>query len=124
MLGRGDRVAGRGVDDRDAGPRRRFEVDVVDADAGSPDHLEARASRDHARIDRDLAAHDERVVVGQAGAKFGGCQARPLVDFMMSPEERDAFWRDRLGDEDPHAGTPAPLADAWLDSPSASAAAA
>ena len=33
VLGGGDRVAGRGVDDDDPGPRRRIEVDVVDADA-------------------------------------------------------------------------------------------
>ncbi len=33
VLGRRDRVPGRGVDDRDPGPRRRVEVDVVHADA-------------------------------------------------------------------------------------------
>ena len=33
VLGGRDRVAGRGVDDDDPGPRRGIEVDVVDADA-------------------------------------------------------------------------------------------
>ena len=49
-------------------------------------------------------------------------EALPFVDFVMGPKERDPFGRDRFGDEDPHAGTPAPLVDSWLDSPSASAA--
>ena len=33
VLGGRDRVAGRGVDDDDPGPRRGVEIDVVDADA-------------------------------------------------------------------------------------------
>ena len=37
VLGRGDGVAGRRVDDGDPGARRRVEVDVVDADARPPD---------------------------------------------------------------------------------------
>ena len=43
-----DRVLGRGDDGRlgrvrddDAAARRRLDVDVVDADAGAPDHLQA-----------------------------------------------------------------------------------
>ena len=110
VLGGGDRVAGRGVDDRDAGPGRRIEVDVVDADAGPADHLEARPGSDHGGIDLDLAADDERVVAGEDRAQLCRGQARSLVDVVMGAEASDAFRRDRLGDEDPHAGTPAPLA--------------
>ena len=45
VLGGRDRVAGRGVDDRDPGPRRGVEIDVVDADAGPADDDQARARR-------------------------------------------------------------------------------
>ncbi len=119
-----DRVAGRGIDDRDAGPRGRLQVDVVDADPGPPDHLEAGPGGDDAGIHLDLAADDERVVVPEGRAQLCGRQARPLVDLVMGAEEGHALGRDRFRDEDPHAGTPAPLVDAWLDSPRASAAAA
>ena len=45
VLGRGDRVAGRRVDDDDPGPGRGVEVDVVDAHAGPPDDERAGARR-------------------------------------------------------------------------------
>src|ERR1700730_16810615 len=41
MLGRGDRMAERRIHHDDAPGRRRGDVDVVDADAGAPDHLQA-----------------------------------------------------------------------------------
>ena len=65
VLGGGDRVAGRRVDDGDPGPGRRLEVDVVDADAGPADDDEPRPGGDQLGVDLDLAADDERVVVGQ-----------------------------------------------------------
>ena len=46
VLGGRDAVAGRTVHHDDAAPRRRFEVDVVDADAGATDHLEPRGGVD------------------------------------------------------------------------------
>ena len=64
-LGRGDRVAGRGVDHGDPGPRGGVEVDVVDAHAGPADDGQPRAGGDHLGVDLDLAAHDQRVVVGE-----------------------------------------------------------
>ena len=45
VLGGRDRVAGRGVDDGDPGPRRRVEVDVVDADPGPADDRQPGARR-------------------------------------------------------------------------------
>ena len=65
VLGGRDRVAGRRVDDGDAGPGRRLEIDVVDADPGPPDDLQSRAGGDRLGVDLDLAADDERVVVGR-----------------------------------------------------------
>ena len=46
VLGGGDRVAGRSVDDDDAGPGRGLEVDVVDADPGPPDDDQPRPGGD------------------------------------------------------------------------------
>ena len=101
MLGGRDRVAGRGVDDGDAGARRRVEIDVVDADAGPPDDDQARPGGDQLGVDLDLAADDERVVVGQDRAELVARQARTLVDLVVGAEELDALLGDRLGDEDP-----------------------
>ncbi len=46
VLGRRDDVRLGRVGDDDPLPGRRLDVDVVDADAGAPDHLEAVAARD------------------------------------------------------------------------------
>ncbi len=108
VLGGGDRVAGRGVDDRDPGSRRGVEVDVVDADPGPPDDDEPRAGGDQLGIDLDLAADDERVVVGDQRGELLARAADPLVDLVMRGEELDALAGDGFGDEDPHAPAPAP----------------
>ena len=94
------------------GPRRRVEIDVVDADARPADDHQAAAGGDELGVDLDLAAHDERVVVGQQGGVIGSAETGPLVDFVVRPQELDALRRDRLGDQDPHAptGASAPMA--------------
>ena len=92
------------------GVRGRVEVDVVDADAGPPDDDQARAGRDHRRVDLDLAAHEERVVLGEDGPVLLRREADPLVDLVMAAEELDARGGERLGDEDLHAGAPAATA--------------
>ena len=107
VLGRRDRVAGRRVDDHDPGPRRRVEVDVVDADAGPADDHQPRPGGDQAGIDLDLAADDQGVVVGQDRAQLVARQARPLVDLVARPQQRHALGGDRFGDEDLHAPAPA-----------------
>ena len=108
VLGGRDRVAGRCVDDRDAGPGRGVEIDVVDADARPADDEEPRAGGDQRRIDRDLAPDDQRLVVGQDRRELAVGAADPLVDLVTSGcEEIEALARDALGDEDPHAVVPA-----------------
>ena len=71
VLGGGDRVAGRGVDDGDPGPRRGVEVDVVDADAGPADDRRAAcpAAISSASTWTWLRTI-ERVVVGQDRAEL------------------------------------------------------
>ena len=121
MLRGRDRVPGRRVDDRDAGSRGRIEVDVVDADARAPDDDEPAARADQGGIDVDLAAHDERVVVGQDRAQLVARQPGSLVDLVVPPEQLEPFARHRFGDQDPHPGAPAVVGAA---SPYASIAAA
>ena len=120
VLGGGDRVAGRGVDDHDPGPRRGLQVDVVDTDAGPPDDDQPRGGGDELGVDLDLAADDQRVVVGQDRAQLIAAEARPLVDLVTGSQELDALLGDGLGHEDPHAPAPA---DAGTISPNDSIAA-
>ena len=108
-------AAGRGV-----------EVDVVDADAGPADDLEPVAGGDHAGVDLDLAADDQRVVVGQDRAELvratgpGARRRRAARGGGRRPPRR---WVRRRGSSRRDAGpgldraSPAPT-------PSASAAAA
>ena len=91
VLGRRDRVAGRGIDDDDARAGRRLEVDVVDPDPGPPDDGQPRPRGDELGIDLDLAADDQGVVVGQDRAQLVTRQARPLVDLVTGSQELDAL---------------------------------
>ena len=96
VLGGRDRVAGRGVDDGDPGPRGRLEVDVVDADARPPDDDEPRAGGDQLGVDLDLAADDERVVVGQDRAQLiAAARPEPLVDLVVGAQQLEALLRRR-----------------------------
>ena len=62
MLRSRDAVAGRAVHHDDAAARRRFEIDVVDADARAPDHFERRGRVDYFARDAGAAANQQRVV--------------------------------------------------------------
>ena len=107
VLGRGDGVARRRVDDRDPGAGRGVEVDVVHADAGATDDDQPRAGGDELGIHLDLAAHDQRVIVGEESGQLLARAAEPLVDLVGRREELHALARDLLGDEDPHPPAPA-----------------
>ncbi len=102
-----DRVACRGVDDRDAGAGRRLEVDVVDTDPGAADDHEPLAGGDQVGVDLDLAPDDERVVIGQDRCQLLAAAADAFVDLVSRRQEVDAFAGDLLCDEDPHAVVPA-----------------
>ncbi len=91
VLGRRDRVAGRGVDDDDAGPGGGLQVHVVDADPGPADDDEPTAGGDELGVGLDLAADDERVVVADDRAERLARQADPLVDLVVGPEELEAL---------------------------------
>ena len=80
VLGGGDRVAGRGVDDDDAGRRGGGDVDVVDADAGPADDDEAPPGGDGLGVGLDAAADEQRVVLGQRGQELLAGEADADVD--------------------------------------------
>ena len=124
MLRGRDGVAGRRVDDGDAGAGRRVEIDVVDADARPADDLQPRSRRDRLRVDLDLAADDERVIVGQRGEKLLAGESRPVVDIVLGAEKIDALSGEGFCDEDPHAGTVAAVGAPIPAAPSDSTAAA
>ena len=85
------------------------QVDVVDADAGPADDDQAGAGGDHLGVDLDLAAHDERVVVGQDARQISS-RDRPsaLVDLVVRAEELEALGGERLDDQDPACRSPRP----------------
>ena len=62
MLGSRDAVAGRAVHHDDSATRRRFDIDVVNADARAPDHFERRGRVDYFAGDASAAANQQRVV--------------------------------------------------------------
>ena len=105
VLGGRDRIAGGGVYDGDPGPRCGFEIYVVDADARPTDDDEPAAGLDEPGVDLDLATNDKRVVFADQGTEIVAGQAGSLVDFVLSPQKRDAFRGQRLRDKDLHAAT-------------------
>ena len=62
MLGRGDAVAERTVHHHDSPPRRRFEVDIVYAHAGPPDHAQRIGALDDLARHVGRAAYDQSVI--------------------------------------------------------------
>jgi len=61
---------------------------------------------DHLRVHLHLAAHDERVVLGRIRPVLLGRQADLLVDIMVAAQDLDSLPRQRLRDQDSHAGVP------------------
>ena len=104
VLGGGDRVAGRGVDDHHARPRRRLDVDAVDPDRGHAHDREARRrGGEQLRIDPRLRPDDERVpaaALAEQGEQLRAGQAEAHRRLVRGGEGIDAGLGDRLGDED------------------------
>ena len=105
VLGRRDRVAGRRVDDRDPGPRRGLEVDVVDADPGPADD-------DCSRVPAAISSASTWTWLRTTSASYSPqdrraapSRRRPMrtSTSWWAPQQLDALGRDGLGDEDPHA---------------------
>src|SRR5207249_3262115 len=100
VLGGGDDRRLRGVGDDDPAPRRRLDVDVVDADAGAADHLETHGPFEQFRGEQRLRADDDRVVVADDRLERA---VGVDVDVEARAEQLDAGVGDLLPDEDFHA---------------------
>ena len=100
---RDDRRLGR-IGDDDASPRCRLDVDVVDPDSRSPDHLQPVGSSDQVGVELGRRADDDRVVVPDLS---GQVAVRVDVDVEPLAEELDSGLGDRFPNENPgpgHAG--------------------
>ena len=95
---RDDRRLGR-VRDDDAVPRRRVDVDVVDAHPRPADHLQARGLLDQLRRQLRRRADHDRVV---AADDLLQRRVPVLVDLESRPEQLHARLGDRLADEHAH----------------------
>ena len=76
VLGHGVWTDPRAVDDRDACPRGRGDIDVVESCARRGDDLEARRRGDHARGDAGRQPDDDRIGGGQGRGEAIGRRAR------------------------------------------------
>ena len=108
VLGGRDGVAGRSVDDRDAGGGGGGDVDVVDADAGTADDDQSLAGGDGLGVGLDAAAHEQGVVLRQGREELVARQAHANVDVVLLLEQGDALGRQLLSNEDAHAQASSP----------------
>ena len=104
VLGGRDRVAGGCVEHEHAVPRRRLDVDVVDADTGASDHAQSRRGGEHLGGDLGLAANHERVVVADALAERARLEPGHDVDLARGAQACHAVLGDRVRNEDARHG--------------------
>ena len=101
MLGRRDDVPRRGVDHQDPELGRRLQVDVVEADPGPADDLQLLACRQQLPVDLRGRPDDEGVVAPDLGEELLPREPRlHLAKETGLGEDRQAGFRERLGDED------------------------
>jgi hypothetical protein len=102
VLGGGERVALRGVHDDDALFGGDVDVDVIEADAGAADDLEAAAVFEDVGGDVGAAADGEAVVVADDAGEFvhGDVGLDVDVEFAAVFEDFDAVVGELVADED------------------------
>ena len=83
--------------------RRRIDVDVVDAHAGSSDNLQLRAGGNHVRGYPGLAAHDQAIVTADDLEELVAAQPEAYVYFGVFLERVNPVLRDGIDDEDRQA---------------------
>ena len=99
VLGGGDDVAARRVDDQDSFARRRRDVDVVHAYAGPADDAKPPPGLENMSCHARLAAHDKRVEVRNALDQLGLRELAHHSDLACLTQARQAVLRERVGDE-------------------------
>src|SRR5205085_280863 len=77
-----------------------LQVDVVYSGSGPADHLQPGPCGDGGFVDPGLAAHDQRVVVGDAAAQLALRLAEQDVDLDAAAQTRDPRFRDWIRDQD------------------------
>ena len=82
LLGRGEDVRDRSVDDHHAELGRSRDVDVVEADAGASDHHEVARGVQRRGVDLGGRANDQRVRAGYRLEELGRRQAQSDVDLV------------------------------------------
>ena len=102
QLGDGDCISGRRVDDGDAERGGRGDVDVVGADAGATDDLEATRAAKQFGGDLRRAAADDGVVVADDVEQVAPRRGRAFVDVkpVLGAEQFDALGIDFVGHQD------------------------
>ncbi len=113
VLRGGDRVAARRVHDHDAALGRGGDVDVVHAHARAADHLQPLRRGERLRGHLRLAAHDERVELGDLRDQLVLLQTAAGRDFKLRVfrENGDALGRNAIGGENAISGHPGSLED-------------
>ena len=100
--GRDDGRVGR-VRDDDALARRRRDVDVVDADTGAADHLQALRAVENVRGQLGRRPDHDRVAVGD---RLLERRVAVEVDLEPRPQQLDARLGDLLSDQNLQTGVP------------------
>src|SRR5436309_3533963 len=88
----------RCIRNHDPPPRRGLDVDVVDTDAGAPDHLQTRSAVDELRRQLGRRTDHDRVVAVDDRREVA---LRVDVDLEMRSEELDARGCDGFPDQNP-----------------------
>ena len=116
VFGRAQRVAGRRVHDHDAQPGGRPRVDVVGADAGPHDGLEAMVSFQGVGGDFDAAAANGAVELGQGRAKCVPLQSGTnlVLDAGGLGQQIEPFLGERVENDDFGHGSECAL---WMKRP-------
>jgi hypothetical protein len=99
QLGGADDVGGRGVDDHHAGGRRGGDVDVVEPDPGTGDHLEQRSGGDRLGVDLGRRADEHGVGGGEGREQSGPVGSVDVADVEVGSQRVDRRGGEFFGDE-------------------------
>src|ERR1700730_2739977 len=98
MFGSSDRVSEWRIHDHDAARRGRRDIDVVDAYAGAPDHLELHGGADHILIRFRCGAHRQAVVLADDIQKIGFLEAYAYIRlYPAAAKDLERLWAQLIG---------------------------
>ena len=116
VLGRAQNIRLRRVDDEHPSPRRRLEIDVVDADPRATDDLQLRPTLEQLCVGLRRRPNDQGVVIADDVEQLLAGKVGPNVDLdALIAQAGDPCVGDRFRDENFHP--------AWVKTSSAAATA-